>query len=200
MKLGSTSHRPNPPAVERSPAKKFKRVNVKQNSAANMGADAREGLMRPEANASGPFPPGQRPLQCHKYKGWGHVKRVCPSCLNYMRGGKCQKRDHSSPKTGACRNTDSNLRREPIIAKAVKMADRYHNPDPLIQLIGPVNESMVILEGKEYPALLDSGAQPSGISLKLAKKLGLKIYQLDTLLDIEGFGGNDVPYLGYVEA
>ena len=56
------------------------------------------------------------------------------------------------------------------------------------------------MEGKEYPALLDSGAQPSGISLRLAKKLGLKIYQLDTLLDIEGFGGNDVPYLGYVEA
>ena len=56
------------------------------------------------------------------------------------------------------------------------------------------------MEGKEYPALLNSGAQPSGISLRLAKKLGLKIYQLDTLLDIEGFGGNDVPYLGYVEA
>ena len=58
----------------------------------------------------------------------------------------------------------------------------------------------MILEGKEYPALLDSEAQPSGISLRLAKKLGLKIYKLDTLLDIEGFGGNDVPYLGYVEA
>ena len=58
----------------------------------------------------------------------------------------------------------------------------------------------MILEGKEYPALLDSGAQPSGISLRLAKKLGLKIYQLDTLLDIEGFGGNYVPYLGYVGA
>ena len=47
---------------------------------------------------------------------------------------------------------------------------------------------MVILEGREYPALLDSGAQPSGISLKLARELGLKIYQLDTLLDIEGLG------------
>ena len=80
------------------------------------------------------------------------------------------------------------------------MADRYHNPDPLIRLIGPVNESTVILEGKEYSALLDSGAQPSGISLKLARKLGLKIYQLDTLLDIEGWGGSEVPYLGYVEA
>ena len=86
MKSGSTSHRPNPPTVDRSPAKKFKRVNVKQNGIANVGMDAREGLVGPEANASGLFPPGQRPLQCHKYKGWGHVKRVCPSCLNYTRG------------------------------------------------------------------------------------------------------------------
>ena len=199
MKSGSTSHRPNPPAVERSPAKKFKKVNVKQNGLANGGTDAREGLAGPEANASGPFPPGQRPLQCHKCKGWGHVKRVCPSHLNYMRE-ECQEMECSSPKARACGNTDFNYKRDPIIAKAVKMADRYHNPDPLIQLIGPVNESTVILEGKEYPALLDSGAQPSGISLRLAKKLGLKIYQLDTLLGIEGFGGNDVPYLGYVEA
>ena len=51
MKSGSTSHRPNPPAVERSPAKKFKRVNVKQNGIANVGTDAREGLVGPEANA-----------------------------------------------------------------------------------------------------------------------------------------------------
>ena len=131
MKSGSTSHRPNPPAVERSPAKKFKRVNVKQNGIVNGGTDAREGLAGPEANASGPFPPGQRPLQCHKCKGWGHVKRVCPSHLNYMRG-ECQKMEYSSPEAGACRNTDSNYKRDPIIAKAVKMADRYHNPDPLI--------------------------------------------------------------------
>ena len=122
MKLGSTSHRPNPPAVERSPAKKFKRVNVKQNSLVNGGTDAREGLAGPEANASGPFPPGQRPLQYHKFKGWGHVKRVCPSRLNYMRG-ECQEMEHSSPKAGACGNTDSNYKRDPIIAKAVKMAD-----------------------------------------------------------------------------
>ena len=106
-----------------------------------------------------------------------------------MGGGDARRR--TTPPLGqeSIETQDSNYRRDPIVAKAVKMADRYHNPDPLIQLIGPVKESTVILEGKEYPALLDSGAQPSGISLKLAKKLGLKIYQLDTLLDIEGFGG-----------
>ena len=188
MKSGSVNHKPNPPAVNGSPAKRFKKVNVRQNSVSNTGADAREGLVGPEANASGPFPPGKIPLQCHTCKGWGHVKIVCPSHLKYMRG-ECQKKDHSSPGTGVCRDSDSSYRRDPIVAKAVKMADRYHNLDPLIQLTGPVNESTVILGGKEYPALLENKAQPSGISLKLVKKLGLKIYQLDTLLDIEGFGG-----------
>ena len=130
MKSGNTSHKPNPQAVNGSPVKRFKKVNVRQNGATNVGTDAREGLIGPEANASGPFPPGQRPLQCHKCKGWGHVRRVCPSRLNYMRG-ECQK-EHSSPRTGVHRDTDSNYRRDPIVAKAVKMADRYHNPDPLI--------------------------------------------------------------------
>ena len=99
-----------------------------------------------------------------------------------MRGGNARRRNTPPLNPGVCGNPDFSIRRDPVIA------------------IGPVNESIVTLEGKEYLALLDSGAQPSGISLKLAKKLGLKIYQLDTLLDIEGFGGNDVPYLGYVEA
>ena len=87
MKSGSTSHRPNLPMVDQSPAKMFKRVNVKQNGASNVGTDVREGLVGPKVNASGPFPPGQRPLQCHKCKGWGHVKRVCPLHLNYHEGG-----------------------------------------------------------------------------------------------------------------
>ena len=55
MKSGSTIHKPNPPAVNESPAKRFKKVNVRQNSTANKGADAREGLVGPEANASAPF-------------------------------------------------------------------------------------------------------------------------------------------------
>ena len=59
----------------------------------------------------------------------GHVRRVCPSCLNIMRG-KCK--NHSSPKSGVHRDSDPNNRGEPVMAKVVKMADRYHNPDPLI--------------------------------------------------------------------
>ena len=41
-------------------------------------------------------------------------------------------KEHSFPKPGVCGNPDFNIRRVPVIAKAVKMADRYHDPDPLI--------------------------------------------------------------------
>ena len=82
MKSGSVNHKPNPPAVNGGQVKKFKKANQKQKKT----VDAREGLVGPTANALCPFPPGQRPLQCHKCKGWGHVRRVCPSHLNFTRG------------------------------------------------------------------------------------------------------------------
>ena len=47
--------------------------------------------------------------------------------------------------------------------------------------------------------MIDSGAQVSSISDTFASKLGLKIKQLDTLLDLEPAGGGQVPYNGYVE-
>ena len=48
-------------------------------------------------------------------------------------------------------------------------------------------------------ALIDSGAQISAISKSIAKTLGLPIRKLETLLDVEGSAGSDVPYLGYTE-
>ena len=59
---------------------------------------------------------------------------------------------------------------------------------------------MVIVEGQEARALLDSGSQLSAISLKLVKKIKLKPQQMQSILQIEGSGGLEVPYLGYVEA
>ena len=34
----------------------------------------------------------------------------------------------------------------------------YHNPDPLVRLIGPANEGKVKIEGVETTALIDTGA------------------------------------------
>ena len=77
--------------------------------------------------------------------------------------------------------------------------DRYHNPEPIVRLIGKRNESKIIVDGKEYPGFLDAGAQMSTITISQARKMKHKIKSLDKLLDIEGSGGISVPYIGYVE-
>ena len=51
----------------------------------------------------------------------------------------------------------------------------------------------------QYPGLLDSGAQMLTITISQAKKMGLKIQNLESMLDIEGGGGIAIPYIGYVE-
>ena len=61
------------------------------------------------------------------------------------------------------------------------------------------NESKVIVEEQETRALLDSTSQLSAISRTWVKKLNLEPKQLQSILQIEGSGGLEVPYLGYVE-
>ena len=87
-----------------------------------------------------------------------------------------------------------------MIYKILKQNNLYHNPDPLFWLVGEANESTVMVEGQEASILLDSGSQLSAISLDWVKKLKLKPQQLQSILQIEGSGGLEVPYLGYVEA
>ena len=76
---------------------------------------------------------------------------------------------------------------------------QYHNPDPLVRLIGTPNESRVEVEGVPITALIDSGANLSAITKSFAKELQLEIKGLQTILDIEPTGGGQVPYHGYVE-
>ena len=65
-----------------------------------------------------------------------------------------------------------------MIYKMLKQNDLYQNPDPLLKLVGEANESIVIVEGQETRASLDSGSQLSAISLEWVKKLKLKPQQL----------------------
>ena len=55
------------------------------------------------------------------------------------------------------------------------------------------------VEGQEARALIDSGSQLSAILLAWVNKLDLKSQQLWSTLQIEGSGGLEVHYLGYVE-
>ena len=76
---------------------------------------------------------------------------------------------------------------------------KYHNPDPLCRLIGPRNEVEVIVNDEQVIALVDSGAQISTVSMAFVECHGLPIWQLQQLLDFEGFRGVDVPYIGYTQ-
>ena len=66
---------------------------------------------------------------------------------------------------------------EPITSKidmkSSQVADKYPNPDPLVRLIGLANEATVVIEGQEFKALIDSGAQLSTISESLVTALKL---------------------------
>ena len=44
------------------------------------------------------------------------------------------------------------------------LRDLYHNPDPLVRLIGEPNETPIIIENSKVKGLVDSGAQVSSIS------------------------------------
>ena len=50
------------------------------------------------------------------------------------------------------------------------LVDQYHNPDPLVRLIGKKNESIVQVENQEVTALIDPGAQVLTICTSLAEK------------------------------
>ena len=86
-----------------------------------------------------------------------------------------------------------------MIYKLLRQSDLYHNPDPLYRFVGEVNETTVLVEGQEARVLMDSGSQLSSISLAWVNKLNLKSQHLQYMLQIEGSGGLDIPYLGYVD-
>ena len=75
----------------------------------------------------------------------------------------------------------------------------YYNPDPIAHLIGPANETDVLVDGQQVTALLDTGANMSCMTKWLAEEMELEIHLLQRVLNIEGIGGGRVPYHGYVE-
>ena len=75
----------------------------------------------------------------------------------------------------------------------------YYNPNPWARILGKANQTDVEVDGTISKALIDSGAMISMKSRGYCEECGNKIQPLDNLLPIEGSGGADVPYLGYVE-
>ena len=74
----------------------------------------------------------------------------------------------------------------------------YYNPNPWVRILGRANESEIEIDGKICKALIDSGAMIL-MSKGYCDEHRYEIQPLDQLVPIEGSGGADVPYLGYVE-
>lgn len=68
-------------------------------------------------------------------------------------------------------------------------------------LIGPKCTSTVVVVGVQCDSLLDSGSQVSTISKSFYESYlsHQPIFPIQDLLDIEGAGGQEVPYLGYIQ-
>ena len=81
-----------------------------------------------------------------------------------------------------------------------QVVQKYHNPDPLLRLIGLANEATIIVEGQQFLAFIDSGAQLSTMSESLVQALKLPIHKLNNLIEAEVSGGGTTSYTGYVEA
>ena len=86
----------------------------------------------------------------------------------------------------------TNPKSKSMIYRILRQDDLYHNPDPLFRIVVEVNETIVLVEGQEARALIDSGSTLSSISLALVRKLNLKPQQLWSILQIEGLGWLDV--------
>ena len=80
-----------------------------------------------------------------------------------------------------------------------QVRSQYYNSDPLVRLIGDANESILQVDKFKITALIDSGAQISTITESFVKLLKVNTKSLKRLLKIEGTGGGQVPYKGYVE-
>ena len=116
MKSGTFPKKSNPPADKKNQNGSNQsqgRNSRSQGNGKNRGQNRTEGdtrneLVGPNVNSSGPFPEGQRPIQCYKCHGWGHPRRICPSRLNFTRGGNPSQRNSPPPEAEPVESSTNN--------------------------------------------------------------------------------------------
>ena len=161
-------------------------------------------LKAQELRQQGPFRKERPPVQCHQCMGWGHYARNCPNefpvegSVNWgNQNGEVAKQGGTLPQTGQCHpNSNPNPGAATGSTRAITStvnkranegvlkgegfipAPEYHNPDPLVRLIGPANEGKVKVEGVETTALIDTGACMSAITKKFRRSVRIRIKTL----------------------
>ncbi len=77
--------------------------------------------------------------------------------------------------------------------------DKYANHGMCSELIGEANTSIVLFTPERCEALLDSESMVSTISQSVCEKLGLQVKPLGELIRVEGAGGHNLEYSGYMK-
>ena len=83
--------------------------------------------------------------------------------------------------------------------KSEKVRPIVANPDAWGRLIGPQTVAPIMIDGVETMTLLDTGSQTSLLSKKWVNDLGLPLYELEKLVDMEGADGSLMDYEGFTE-
>ena len=98
-----------------------------------------------------PFKLGESNFQCHQCGGWGHGWQECA-----MKGNIDWVRIHggSEPKE----KRDRPRKRSTVNRDVTALKELYHNPEPLVRLIGEANETNIIIENEKVKGLIDSRA------------------------------------------
>ena len=125
----------------------------------------------------------------------------------YKMGVSQFKRSGTVPK-GECINSPISLEsHSPVgqsstetlkIKEEKELAQKTNNP--WTKLIGRANEEQIMINGQPVTALLDTGSQVTHISEAFCQTNSIQINPLDTLVEIEGTGGDLIKYIGYNEA
>ena len=119
--------------------------------------------------------------------------RLANQNLNANGGGNPSLQFSPSNNQGGV-NIDRQLRQV-----GVSTGPEYYNPNPWVGILGRANESEIEIDGKISKPFIDSGAMVLMMSKGYYDKHRYEIQPLDQLVPIEGSGGADVLYLGYIK-
>ena len=76
---------------------------------------------------------------------------------------------------------------EPTVNKL--SGGQYHNPDPVVRLIGEASKIKIKIDNVGCFALVDLGAQLSTITVDYIQHLKLPTYKLDQFIKVKATGG-----------
>ena len=94
----------------------------------------------------------------------------------------------------------SSFKRPVACFKGQKVGNSQPQPPQVSSFVGSSNEATIDLEGIRCNALIDTGSMISTISESFALRAKLTVLPLQDLIHIEGTGGHQIQYLGYVKS